>query len=529
MRVQGAPEPFTIASQEAFQEGKREYKAGLDATLPNNRFMRNRRGLGGTGDYHLDAWQLWYVREVARHMVRNDSLPGQVTRRLIDSLFAGSKYTIEPDTGDPGVDLELWNRHHAWSTDKRACDWKGERTLYELQWIIKFQTAMDGDIFGTFNDDGTIELVEADRAVSPVSGFTGQACGVEIVGGKRVAFWFAKSQPLGPWGSADDLQRREIYRPDGVQIAFQSYGPHRVTQNRGYSWWHPVMVEAGMLDDLDFAMILKAQAAASVAATIQTPPNPSGYAAPPAALGAETTKTGADGNSRVELSLKPGAVIELPQGKALAGYTPAVPNPEHIEHVKYQLKKMGGALDLPFIALLLDASETNFSGWRGAMDIVRQSWRRIQNSHIEQFLSPSWRWRAMRELPTMGAAAMKLYKAGTYLRHRVRPPRWKYIQPLQDAQADALIVAERLDSPRSVCAERGLDFDDVARESLDDNSMVIEMAIKKAADLNRQYPEAKVDWREVSRWQIGSALNQTRTLDDGTKDAGNKPANGGKS
>ena len=530
MRIQGAPEPFSLASQELFQESKREYKAGLDATLPNNRFMRNRRGLGGTGDYHLDAWQLWYVREVARHMDRCDSLPGQVNTRLVDSLFAGSQYSIEPDTGDPGLDLELWSRHDAWARNKRACDWKGERTLAQLQWMLKCQMIMDGDIFGTLNDDGTVEVVEGDRCVSPAGAWKpGMACGVEVVGGKRVAFWFAKSQPLGPWGSADDVERREIYLSNGLQVAFQCYGTHRVSQNRGYSWWHPVMVEAGMLDDLDFAMIVKAQSAAAISGTIEANPSAGGpgYGGANAALGAETSRVGADGATRTEIAVKPGTYVELPGGKKLSGYSPSIPNPEHIEHVKYQLRKLGGALNMPYVALMLDASETNFSGFRGAMDVVRQSWRRIQRDHIEQFVSPVWQWRAMRELPSLGAAAMKRYKAGTLLNHRVRPPRWKYIQPLQDAQADALVIGERLDSPRSVCAERGVDFDDVARESIEDNGSVIELAIKKAAELNTRYPEAKVDWREVSRWQIGSALSQTRSLDDGNKDAGGKPANGG--
>lgn len=524
MRVQGAPEPFSFPSQSAFQEAKREYKAGLDAALPNNRFMRNRRGLGGTGDYHLDAWQLWYVREVARHMVRCDAMPGQVGARLVDSLFAGGEFSIEPDTGDSGLDTELWNRFYGWGGDKRLCDDKGERVLSQLQWLLLFQEVMDGDIFGTFNDDGAVQLVEADRCVSPVTVQPGQACGIEMVAGRRVAFWFSKEQPLGPWGGSE-LIRREIYRPDGLQIAFQCYSAHRATQNRGYSWWHPVMIEAGMLDDLDFAMILKAQAAASVAGAIEQNPD---TAAPNSNLGAETSQAGADGVTRTELAIKPGAFVELPAGKKLSGYTPNVPNPEHIEHVKHQLKKLGAAMHLPFIALLLDASETNFSGWRGAMDIVRQTWRRIQKDHIEQFLSPCWRWRAMRELPTLGAAAMKLWKQGTFLRHRCRPPRWRYIQPLQDAQADALMLAERLESPRGLAAERGRDFEDVMFETLADNAAFIKGAAAKAREINEEFPEAKANWREVSRWSIGSALSQSRTLEDDPDAAGAKPDKGGK-
>jgi hypothetical protein len=50
--------------------------------------------------------------------------------------------------------------------------------------------------------------------------------------------------------------------------------------------------------------------------------------------------------------------------------------------------------------------------------------------------------------------------------HRWQPPSWPYIQPYQDAQADALLLSSMLSSPRRVHQQRGMDFTEVAAEAV---------------------------------------------------------------
>ena len=45
-------------------------------------------------------------------------------------------------------------------------------------------------------------------------------------------------------------------------------------------------------------------------------------------------------------------------------------------------------LDLPLCVFLLDASETNYSGFRGAIDQARQRWREIQSWMMGSFHGP---------------------------------------------------------------------------------------------------------------------------------------------
>jgi capsid protein len=81
--------------------------------------------------------------------------------------------------------------------------------------------------------------------------------------------------------------------------------------------------------------------------------------------------------------------------------------------------------------------------------------------------------------------------------HVWHPPTWQYIEPLKDAQADALRIDKNLTSPRRLQAERGHDWRTIAKEIVADRVALIETALEAAADLNSRYPEALIDWREL--------------------------------
>ena len=48
---------------------------------------------------------------------------------------------------------------------------------------------------------------------------------------------------------------------------------------------------------------------------------------------------------------------------------------------------------LPLCVFLLDASETNYSGFRGAIDQARQRWREVQSWMMTSFHGPVYEWK----------------------------------------------------------------------------------------------------------------------------------------
>ena len=174
MTVTAAPryEEDTTAA-ENFRELKSDHKqvsfdARLEAADQNNRFMRKRQGLGGTGDSQIPEWDLWFTREISRHMHMNDSLPAQATRRLVDSVIP-SPYRLEPMTGDDALNQDLLGMWEEVSGTKDF-DFYGERTFNELSWLAEYQNVQDGEVFGLLVDSGPfgqVQMLEAERCTSP--------------------------------------------------------------------------------------------------------------------------------------------------------------------------------------------------------------------------------------------------------------------------------------------------------------------------------------------------------------------------
>ncbi len=75
-------------------------------------------------------------------------------------------------------------------------------------------------------------------------------------------------------------------------------------------------------------------------------------------------------------------------------------------------------------------------------------------------------------------------------------PRWRYIQPQQDAAADEKRIRSHLTSPRRVAHEHGLDIDEVMDETIADHGRAIRRAILEAKAIASETGET-VDWREV--------------------------------
>ena len=356
---------------------------------------------------------------------------------------------------------------------------------------------------------GAVQLAEADRLTSPISSpdkrilndinlsasGPGIVNGVEIDSrGAPVAYHLSDDIAVGGIVTPNSTTRRfPIFDENGLQIATHCYRSTRISQHRGYSMWGPAMANAGMVDDIEFATLLKTQSSAAVAGVFE---QAQGRGALPT-LGPEETKTDSEGNSQIEVKLKYGAFVGLPQGVKLGSFAPAVPSNEQMQNVKHQLKKIGAAMDVPYVMLLLDASETNFSGYRGAVNTARQSWKREQQTIIDRFYSPICRWKVTQWLPSLGQVARRLAATQALFRHRFIPPGWDYIQPFEDAQADHLRLEAFLDSPRGLLARRGIDWDDLVTETVADNGSMIEAAIRTADEIRSRHPDIEISWRDI--------------------------------
>ena len=217
--------------------------------------------------------------------------------------------------------------------------------------------------------------------------------------------------------------------------------------------------------------------------------------APATGLGALTEETDAGGNTRTLTDLYPGLVHYLRTGEKPHMFSPNVPGGNYFEHVRLLLQLVSVALGLPLVVALMDASETNFSGWRGAVNEAKRGWRRAQWSLKSRLLIPNLQLQIRRWLQTpasrggLGAAARN---NPDVLRHDWRFGKWSSVNPNDDAEAEKTRLQTGQASPRGLAAERGEDFETITQETIADNQDRIQRAMAAAAAIGNG-----VTWRDL--------------------------------
>jgi capsid protein len=241
--------------------------------------------------------------------------------------------------------------------------------------------------------------------------------------------------------------------------------------------------------------------------------------------GEQTETTMADGSTRLTEGVAPGMHIFGDPGETLDGFSPNVPNPEFFEQARLLLTIIGINLGLPLVMVLMDSRESNFSAWRGAVQMAQAGFRGNQKFLVRRFLRPDYRrlvrrWAAID--PAIRAAGarsgVKLYA------HKWAFPAWPYIDPLKDAGADLLRTRNGLISHRRRAAERNLDWEDLTAEIVEDNALLIQRAHEKAEQLNADHPGLNVTWREVSSLPTPDGV--TVTVGTGDTPASNQREDG---
>lgn len=499
--------------------GLKDLQADYDAAK-SSRFKRARIGLGGSADAHLgQGSDYWNLREAARDMVRNDAVIGQAVERAVRNIHR-TGFDLECQTGDDGLNAELWSAFHEWGNNKRLCDARGLNTFRRLGDLVLMAKFVDGDIFGLPLEDGYLQLLEGDRCLTPSNTRRRVVHGVLLDGFDRPQqYWFVppgagnrfvrKVSDVVPYDAWDEAT--------GEPNVLHVFRANRYSATRGVPAFTPVANVASMLDDLQFAKLVQAQVVSCIAAFILNDGIP--------AMGPQTnvSEGNVDGglSTRIEEKLRPGLMKRLPKGADIKAFSPNVPNAEYFEHARMLLRIVGVNLGLPLTLMMLDTENTTFHGYRGELQQAQLGFEVQQMDLAEDWYAPVFRWKA-RQFVEGGAlksnVARQKLDDGSLFRHKWTPPAWPYVDPLKDAQADALMIEKGLDSPRAVHASRGRDHDDVVDETVRDNEDLIKRAIESAQRLSKS-AGTPVTWREVL-----NPLQPVAAVAAPAKPEGKKPA-----
>lgn len=507
----------------------RDARADYNAARPS-RYTRARTGvhpMGAGADWSLRSETDYYrMMEAARDADRNDLIVSQMVTRATDNIIQGG-FRLDATTGDKKLDDALEIEWEKWATNPDRCDAAKERTFHEMESVVMRAQFVDGDHLVLPLRSGALQLIEGHRCRTPNRTKRNVVLGVLLDDRTRehIEYWIAPEDvdPRRPI-RVSDVTRIPTRDSAGHRQVFHVRGTMRASQTRGVTAFAPIFDAVTMVEDINWANMVK-QIVASAFGIIRTreyaPDRNYGKGAKKGEQTEEVMRNDKDGSRRIIEGIAPGMEYIGEPGEKLEAFAPNIPGDGYFEQIKLLIRLIGLNFGLPLVVALLDASETNFSGYRGAVDEARRGFMERQRGLISQFHSPAYRFRVRRAIAENPEIARMASAAGVDpFAHRWNPPGYPYIEPGKDAQADLLQIQNNLSSPRRVHERRGQNWYDIVEETIADNTHAIEKAMRAAkllndrlrADMGEDF--TPVRWREILAIPMPSGMTVTANMAD---------------
>lgn len=507
-RSAGASELLHVRAD--LSEWKNEFRSEY-AAARSSRFRRTRQGVSGVGrsaDFHLrNETDYYYMIEYVRDMHRNDGLIRQLTDRSV-SLHIQNGFTPNFITRSPRLNRALKDAFYERWMKAHLFDVGGSFNGPALEKLAFKHMLIDGDHIVLGTETGHVQSIEGHRVRSP-STYRGTEMRLGVYRSAlgdlyRYCISLAEDDPWNVRLFKKDTKEFDAWldRERGIRQLFHVRSLDRASATRSATAYCPVFDYAGMFEDTNFALLVKQQLAAFLAISKETQkdaqPNRTQIGSPADDVALQKSIT-----DPINQSVRTGSVVEPGAGNTYKVLTANIPSTETMQHLRFILQMLSLNLGMPIIAATLDASETNFSGWRGAMNIAEIGFASNQESLDLHFHTPYTRWWLYRE----SQAATKLgVMIRSFLAASESPedlyqftwqkPRLKSIQPVDDAVADNKRLTNGTHSMQQVVAEKGGDAYDVLADRIEYRSDEL-LRAHKAAEKLKKKGLTDVSWRDV--------------------------------
>lgn len=510
-------------------EIKREYRQEYALSRPS-RFKRHRPGVTSSptsGDYHIRSAEEYFRGiEYVRDMHRNDGVIKMLTTRS-RTMQVQTGFSYDPKTGDRALDKALKEDHDEWWYDANRYDIAGEYSGPEAEKQAFEGMLRDGDFSAVGLDTMHLQFHLAHRLRTPTwgkkaSSHLGVTCNQQM---RRTHYTFVNGEKNRVF---ENLLARDTTTYDtwvdndaGIRQVFHVYHVDRCDMTRGITAYHPMVEYSGMFEDINFALLVKQQLAAFLGLSVEMADK--NGVNDPESIGQNDSDVRGELEQKVD-QMRPGMVLYPKAGKTAKILSANVPSNETMAHLKFILTILSLNLGLPLVTAWMDASETNFSGWKGANEVAQVGWISNQESFEERWHRPQTKWRIWMRLQEENTALGKMLRAArdkgiNVFKHEWHKPRWKSVQPVEAATAKILRISSNLNSRRRELAEDGLDIDDTDAETVNDFGRLIWRAHRKAQKLVEKGVEG-VTWRDVLQRDLPKGISLK--LGDESKDETSK-------
>jgi lambda family phage portal protein len=391
----------------------------------------------------------------SRYLAANNPYASAAKEAFVSALV-GSGIKPSPLTQDAALKAELQQVFLDW-TDEADADWLTD--FYGLQSLIAAEMFEAGECFVRFRtrrpeDALTVplqlqvlpaEMLPIDKS-EDISSNRRIECGIEFDGiGRRTAYHFLRRHPgesiLG-LGGVGNTETVAVPADEVLHL----YRPIRAGQIRGLPHTLSAIVKLAIMDQYDDAELERKRSAALFAAFVKRPIIDTGES--PLQPAGTTTNGGRteEGLSKPESSwaLEPGATIDLEPGEEIQFATPADVGPNYEAFQYRSLLSVAAGFGVPYAAMTGDLRQTSYGSIRAGLVEFRRRVEAMQHHvMVYQFCRPVWR-RWLDEAVLDGALSLSPAAFVTRLKEvrRVKwiTPKWEWVDPLKDLQAELLAV-----------------------------------------------------------------------------------------
>ncbi|RWO90918.1 phage portal protein [Mesorhizobium sp.] len=467
---------------------------------------RNSRRLRGltTSTQAINAQIRSYGRTVlarSRYLAANNPYAAAAKETFVSALVGSG---IKPSSlvAEPALKQAIQEAWRDW-TDEADAD--GLTDLYGFQAIVAAEMFEAGECFVRIRprrpEDGLsvpiqlqvlpAEMLPLDDNRSLPSGSRVEM-GIEFDAiGRRVAYHFLRQHPGNDQVFGSFASRTTVVPAAEILHLFK---PFRAGQIRGIPHTLSAIITAAIMDTYDDAELERKRTAALFGAFV-TNPTPE----------EDVLKEGADAATADGVTggvaLEPGALVELDEGQDVKFAEPADVGGSYEAFQYRNLLRMAAGFGVPYSAMTGDLRQTSYGSIRAGLVEFRRRVEAMQHAvMVFQFCRPVWqRWmdEAALSLDLPLSLSDYLGRKADFQRVKWITPKWDWIDPLKDRQAEKIAVDEGWKARSDVIEAEGADPEEtdarIAADQERGRNLEIRAKLKAASSPPAQQPVDPAD------------------------------------
>jgi lambda family phage portal protein len=407
----------------------------------------------------------------SRYLIQNNPYAGSAAKTfksaLVGTGIKPSKLGVTPAQKKAFAEL--------WADCVPYMDADGVLDFYGIEGLIGDELFAAGEVFAVFDNPATlvegmvplgVRLYQSEMLPFwhnvPLAGGARIEMGIEFdADNRRVAYHFLTQTP-GDFTKPPTITGSYTTRIPAERV-MHIYEPTRVGQIRGIPYTLAGMVTLAMMDLYDDAELERKRTAALFAGFIKSEdPEDDGSESPLGALGSLVNRQ--DKQVNTVASLEPGVLIPLGPGEDITFSEPADLGGSYEAFQYRMLLRAAAGFNVPYSAMTGDLRSVNYSSIRAGLLEFRRRVTATQNFVVvQQFARPfinEW----IRIASELGLApwTFAAYRKNVLLYRRVKwlAPKWEWVDPLKDIQAEKVAVDNGFKARTDVIEEGGDDPED---------------------------------------------------------------------